>query len=254
VTQEPARAIETPTRPTPRSDVDFATFYERYGASLRRKHLLVVPPGLRGRLSFAAAALAGRVSPDRRLWTLPARSSLPREFIRLEPWEAEYLFLLARRANRGIVEIGRLRGGSTFLLACANKSVPIWSIDVTPQDDLTLRRLFKENNVGHNVDLLVGDSHVALFPAIDDFDLLFVDGDHSYTGCRADLDRFVSRLAPAGHLAVHDCYAGGSVHDAVLDYAAEVNLIPVRAPYIIGSHWHTDYGSIGHFIKAPPPS
>jgi predicted O-methyltransferase YrrM len=252
VTEAPLRAFETSRQPT-RSGLDFATFYERYGASLRRKHLVIVAPSRVGRLSLAVAALVGRIPLNKRHWTLPAQSRLPLEFIRLEPWEAEYLYLLARRATRGIVEIGRFRGGSTFLLACANNRVPIWSIDIAPQDDLALRRLLGENDLGQNVNLLVGDSHLKTFPVIGDFDLLFVDGDHSYAGCRADLDRFVPRLASAGHLAVHDCYAGGDVHDAVLDFAEGSDLVPVRSPYIINSHWHTGCGSIAHFTKSPDP-
>lgn len=229
--------------------LDFATFHHRFGASLRRKHLIVMPQDMTGRASLAAKLLLGRLPPNKRLWTLPSESRLPLEFIRLEPWEAEYLYMLAQRATRGIVEIGRLRGGSTFLLACANGKVPIWSIDIAPEDDRGLLRLFAEHDVGENVELLVGDSHADSFPRLDDFDLLFIDGDHSYAGCRADLEAFVPRLATLGHLVVHDCYAGGRVQEAVIDFTTDTGLVTVRSPYIVNSHWQTSYGSIAHFVN-----
>src|SRR5437764_11920872 len=143
-----------------RSDLpglSFAKFSQLYGGSFRTRHLLVVPPSVEGRIGLAARFLLGRVDPgDRRAYSPPAASCLPAEFIRLDPWEAEYLYFCAQRARLGIVEIGRFAGGSTFLLACANGNVPIWSIDLEPQDDARLRAFFAENHVGRNVELIVG--------------------------------------------------------------------------------------------------
>jgi predicted O-methyltransferase YrrM len=228
----------------------FSSFYERYGASCRTKHLLVLPPSVPGRLGFAARLLFGRLeTTNKRLYAPPARSSLPLEFIRLDPWEAEYLYLLAQTANRGIVEIGRFRGGSTFLLSCANRQVPIWSIDLHPADDELLELLFQKHRTGENVQLLVGDSHEDPFPDIGEFDLLFVDGDHTREGCLADLENFVPRLARGGHLVLHDCYAEFQVQQAVLEFARDTELEVIRSPYNINSHWHTSAGSIAHFAK-----
>jgi hypothetical protein len=230
--------------------ISYARFHAEYAAAFRRKHLLVVPDGRFSRLRLAARLLFGRTGATRRLYPLPSRSPLPRELIRLDPWEGEYLFLVAQLATRGIVEIGRFRGGSTFLLSCANREVPIWSIDTAPSDDEGLRQLFAENGTGENVELLVGDSHADAFPEIGDFDLLFIDGDHTREGCRADLESFVPDLATGGHLVVHDCYAEFQVQQAVLDYVDPSELTAVVGPYTTGSHWHAPTGSIGHFVKA----
>src|SRR5262249_19722872 len=232
--------------------LSFARFAQLYGGSFRTKHLVVVPATARGRLRLAARFLLGRLdTANKRAFSPPASSRLPADFIRLDPWEAEYLYSVAQRARRGLVEIGRFDGGSTFLLACANREAPIWSIDLEPRDDERLQRYFAENGVGANVELIVGDSHGGDFAEIGDFDLLFVDGDHSYAGAYADLESFVPRLADDGHLLLHDCYAEGTVQLAVLDFADRTDLTTVRSPDIPSSHWQTSYGSMAHFTKPP---
>ena len=226
-------------------------FVERYGGSFRTKNLLLVPDTLPRRLAFAARVVRGRQHLfNRRLHFLPGPSPLPREFIRLDPWEAEYLFLVASRARLGIVEIGRFQGGSTFLLACANRAVPIWSIDVDPRDDRALTAFFAQEEVGTNVHLLVGDSRNESFAEIGGFDVLFIDGDHSTEGCAEDLRRFSPRLAAGGHVLLHDSYPGTGVQEAAIAFASEAGVRTIRSPYIIASHWHTDYGSIAHFEKS----
>jgi predicted O-methyltransferase YrrM len=203
-------------------------FMTRFGASCRKKHLM---------------------PPDGRSYPVASESKLPKRVIRLDPWEAEYLFLVASLAHEGIVEIGRLHGGSTFLLSCANAEVPIWSIDLEPVSDDQLEGWFAQHGVGANVHLLVGDSHWEEFPEIGELDLVFVDGDHSYEGCRADLDSYFSKLAPGGHVLVHDCYDGCPVQRAVLDFVLDEEVEVVRSPYIPATHWHTDSGSLAHLRK-----
>jgi predicted O-methyltransferase YrrM len=230
--------------------MSFERFDALYGGSFRTKHLLLVPGTPAGRLGFAARFLLGRFDPhEQRTYSLSDTSSLPRDFVRLDPWEAEYLYRCAQEARLGIVEVGRFHGGSTFLLACANPDVPIWSVDVDPQDDARLRRLFAENRVGRNVELIVGDSQRDELPEIGTFDLLFVDGDHSYEGCLADLERLAPRLAPNGQIVLHDCYAESDVQRAVLDFAQSTELEVVRSPRIPRRHWFTPYGSMAHFTK-----
>jgi predicted O-methyltransferase YrrM len=226
-------------------------FMAQFGGSCRTKHLLLLPTRRRELARFVWGLLRGRtVTVNRRPFALPTVSGLPRELIRLDPWEAEYLFLVAARATRGIVEIGRLRGGSTFLLACANPRVPIWSIDVNPEHDDSLRRLFAEHDVGGNVELLVGDSHRGSFPELSEYDVLFIDGDHGYAACSADLANHFPGLAPGGHVVLHDSYEGNPVQHATVDFSERHEVETIRSPYIIGSHWHTSYGSMAHLRKA----
>lgn len=185
----------------------------------------------------------------KRRYRLPMPTRLPAEFIRLDPWEAEYLFMLASRARLGIVETGRFWGGSTFLMACAQEDVPIHSLDIAPQDDDRVRRLMGEHGVGHNVNLIVGDSQHVKYPEVGAVDLLFVDGDHSYEGCKADLENWYPSVVPGGHIVLHDSYFGVDVQTAAIDFFATRDVEIVRPPWINPIHWHNPTGSLAHFVK-----
>ena len=111
--------------------MEYDEFYRRFGGSYRRKHLMKIPARRLPRAWFALRFLFDR-DFGRTLgkipFVLPPESEIPLKFIRLDPWEGEYLFMMASRAKKRIVEIGRFYGGSSFLLACANPGVPIHSI------------------------------------------------------------------------------------------------------------------------------
>ena len=109
----------------------WSKFFQEYGAAFR---LVNVEKGYR----------KIPIPPPSAIFT---DHKLGEGFIQLCPWEGEYLFAAARRAKLGIVEVGQFKGGSTFLLAnAAPKSVPIYSIDLAPQDDEKLKRLFEATN------------------------------------------------------------------------------------------------------------
>ena len=61
---------------------DYHDFFEKYGASVRRKNIYQAPRG-----PFAIKTKRR----DRPVFSLPVNSALPLEFIRLCPWEMEFL-------------------------------------------------------------------------------------------------------------------------------------------------------------------
>ena len=216
----------------------YQAFLDRFGASVRTKNIL--QPG-----EDAPAKALRNMRPHR----LPAQSEIAPEFIRLDPWEAEYLFAVAARARQGIVETGRFHGGSSFVMACANDAVPIWSIDIDPQDDDGLRRVLEGAGVGGNVELIVGDSQRTRYDRIGDFDVLFVDGDHSYDGCMADLENWYPLLSAGGHVVIHDCYDGQPSMDATFDFFARHDATAVVPAFRGPHHWWHPAGSMGHYVK-----
>ncbi len=232
--------------------MEYAEFYRRFGGSYRRRHLMRIPARLGARWLWVLRALFQR-DFDRTLgkipFVLPPESELPLKFIRLDPWEGEYLFMMGSLARKRIVEVGRFNGGSSFLLACANPKAPIHSVDIAPQDDDRLRRCLANAGVGSNLELIVGDSQRDAYPEIHDVDLLFIDGDHSYEGCTRDLENWYPKLVPGGHVLLHDCYFGSEVLDSVVDFTAQHDVEVIRSPYQIASHWRSPPGSIAHFVK-----
>lgn len=202
-----------------------------------------------GSISDRVHAIRDAVRRDLRSLQLESPQYLPRTFVRLDPWEAEYLYGLASHIQLGCVEIGRLLGGSTFLLASAT-SKPIWSIDINPKNDDSLLNLLGLFGHGEKVQLIIGDSRVR-HENVGQFDLLFIDGDHSVEGCFADIMTWWPKLAPGGHMVFHDCYFGCGVQGAVMQFLrespdAEVIVGPIKP----ANHQWLDVGSLCHIRKS----
>jgi predicted O-methyltransferase YrrM len=149
--------------------------------------------------------------------------------------EAALLFRLVRDAGPAtIVEIGRFKGGSTLLMATAMASGSrLWSYDlhVAAREDLVgseldaeLEAALRRLGVDDGVELLVGDSRTVELPP-GPFDVLFIDGDHSYDGVKADFERWGPHVRDGGHLLFHDATDTGSygnVYPGVQRAVAEV--------------------------------
>lgn len=62
-------------------------------------------------------------------------------------------------------------------------------------------------------------------------DVLFIDGDHTYEGCKADIDNWYPQMAKGGVMLWHDCDATSpGVEKAVAEFAEEHNLEVFYAP------------------------
>ena len=176
-------------------------------------------------------------------------SIIPSNFIRQEPWEIEYLYMLSHYSKVGILETGRFNGGSTLISSLANNLVPIHSIDFDPKDDDYLNQLFLKLNVGKNVNLIIGDSQKTKYESIKDIDLLFVDADHSKEGCYNDMTNWWDNLVSGGSLILHDCYFGCEVQDAVLEFIDNYDVEVVISPYKSHEHRRYPQGSFCHLLK-----
>jgi predicted O-methyltransferase YrrM len=169
--------------------------------------------------------------------------------------EAALLFRLARDARSGpFAEIGRFKGGSTLVFAAAlPDGVELWSYDLHvalradmpgEQLDAELREALIRFGLEHKVHLVVADSHT-VDPPSEPLELLFIDGDHSYEGAKADFDRWQAFVRPGGHVLFHDAVdAGGygNVYPGVARLVAEIELGG-------GLSRQPGAGSIAHFVK-----
>lgn len=167
--------------------------------------------------------------------------------------EAALLYRLARDVREGpVAEIGRFKGGSTFIFAHALPAgIDLWSYDfhVALRPDMPGERLDEElraaldrYGVADKVHLLVADSRTAE-PPPGQLELLFIDGDHSYEGAKADLERWGAFVRPGGHVLLHDA----------VDTGGYGNHYPgvVRAVAEAGAEWERQAGagSIAHLVK-----
>jgi predicted O-methyltransferase YrrM len=170
--------------------------------------------------------------------------------------EAALLYRLARHVSpeAAVAEIGRFKGGSTLLLASALPAgAELWSYDLHvalredlsgPELDRDLSDALARFGLTERVHLLVADSRVA-DPPPRPCELVFVDGDHSYEGARADYERWREQVAPGGHLLFHDAVDTGGYgnhYPGVVRLMTEVSTDPEfeRQP---------DAGSIAHFVR-----
>jgi SAM-dependent methyltransferase len=169
--------------------------------------------------------------------------------------EAALLYRLARRVGAGrVVEIGRFKGGSTFLIAAAlDPGGQVWSYDVhVPSPGLDgaaldrgLLEALRRYGLEDRVRLIVGDSRTA-DPPPDRCDLVLVDGDHSYEGVRADWERWRELVRSGGHVLFHDAvdYGGfGTFCEGVGRLVAEIERSDADFSREPGA------GSIAHFVR-----
>jgi predicted O-methyltransferase YrrM len=185
-------------------------------------------------------------------------SSLNAGIARLAFDEAACLYGLVSDLDAPVVaEIGRFKGGSTLLLAAAaapRGRVYSYDLHVKMQAERSgesldddLRAALGRYGLAESVDIRVGDSRTAE-PPPSPCDVIFLDGDHSYEGVRADLEHWLQALAPDGHLLLHDAAAPrkySSAHEGVTRLVDELaREQPARLRQVATA------GSIVHYIRA----
>lgn len=133
--------------------------------------------------------------------------------------EAAFLWRHGRASSGGVaVEIGRFKGGATFLLAASLRPPSrLYSYDLgvklagEPDHrelDGKLTAALERAGLADRVTLVVGDSRT-VEPPPEPVDLILVDGDHSCAGVRADYEHWIDALAPGGSMLFHDAYDSG---------------------------------------------
>lgn len=138
-------------------------------------------------------------------------SNQNRGIIRQNFDEAALLWKAVASTSGPILEIGRRHGGTTVLLLSASASRTVTSIDIAPAHHPECDIFFEEikKTKPERLELLVADSRKKL-NYNKKFGLLFIDGDHSYEGVRADT------IAHWDALTDHDDSPALAVfHDAV---------------------------------------
>ncbi len=127
-------------------------------------------------------------------YTAPRMEQLPDEF----SWWVE--MLLKERVSR-VLTIGSFEGGVEWHLAREffeqNRKLEITAIEIAPHSELLQTFRDAEERFGQTLRLVVGDSTADSTKAqlADQYDAVFIDGDHSYKGCASDF-RLAKSLRP----------------------------------------------------------
>jgi predicted O-methyltransferase YrrM len=130
--------------------------------------------------------------------------------------ELEMLFELAHgcRPDARVLEIGSYLGASTCFLAAGLRGarasivcVDTWQNQTMPDGIRDTFAVFKTNVKAirhHLTPIRKSSSDVTPDELGGEFDLIFLDGDHSYKQARADFELVSSLMTPGGVLAFHD--------------------------------------------------
>jgi predicted O-methyltransferase YrrM len=157
--------------------------------------------------------------------------------------DKQLLYSLAALFRHGgtIVEIGSFTGGSACLFAKAAPGATIYCVDPWS------RRLSRFLNIDNVYELFL--ENTAKYPNIrplrglsEDIartfdlpvDLLFIDGDHSFSGVSTDLKCWCPKLAPESFMVCHDANREG-VRRAIIDYfgSFHVGITPFPSMYVV---------------------
>src|SRR5208282_3373796 len=146
----------------------------------------------------------------------------------LHALEGKFLYWLATQVPAGgqVVEVGSFKGKSSgFLAAGLTRGgnlacVDTWSNDAMPYDepdDSMSEFLGNMSRYRDCIDVCRGRSAEVAAGWSRPVDLLFIDGDHSYEGCSADLTSWLPYVRCGGWLAFHDSSVDG-VTGAIRDF------------------------------------
>jgi len=96
-------------------------------------------------------------------------------------------------------------GGSTLVMASALNKGKLYSLDIRPLNDETIRTYLRSMGLADRVELRVANSAEFRDARLTDIDLLFLDGNkEADAAIAADLTNFLPLLSSQGMLLMHD--------------------------------------------------
>jgi len=175
--------------------------------------------------------------------------------------EAAYIYrLVCSLSSARCLEIGRYRGGSTFLVAAGldegsrlisiDKHVKLETVSEGPRLDEQLAEALHRFGMRERVDLVVADS-VEVPSKPESFDLVLIDGDHSYLGVSSDYHHWKASVKIGGHLLFHD--AACSRPYATGDPDGPVRLVKEIESRDLQFRKVAEVASLVHFVRTDVP-
>lgn len=153
----------------------------------------------------------------------------------------------ARRPHRTVVEIGSLFGGTLWGWLHLPNADTVVSVDLVTDwapirdDVLAVRSSWADWPNADRLRVVEGNSQTqtAIDEAnVDSIDVLFIDGDHTYEGVKADFDLWSPLVNPGGVVAFHDTVPTEWAHEpGVVQFVNELK-------------WHHKLPSVEWFTPA----
>ncbi len=165
-------------------------------------------------------------------------------FTHLTSQERMMLYHFARHLKAGniICEIGSYLGASACFLAAGSSEVigepvAVHCVDTWDNKGMTegpknTWNEFKKNVAGYE-SLIITHRGKSVDVARDfkkQIDLLFLDGDHSYEGCRSDIESWFPHLKPGGLVIMHDYGWAEGVQQVVQEIISPLTIKEDRLP------------------------
>lgn len=112
-------------------------------------------------------------------------------------------YLLSNGPIKDYLEVGVAAGGTTYAVAKILKPERIVLVDDNRHPKAHVRPYILD---GIERKEIIGDSHNpdTVKRVRGQFDVLFIDGDHSYVGAKADFENFFPLVRAGGHIILHD--------------------------------------------------
>ena len=144
---------------------------------------------------------------------------------------------LIRKSLSNYLEIGCATGGSTFTFNYFFKFDNIALIDDNRHKRAALRKQILK---GIKYSEFIGDSHsIEAFKFVNNlrlrFDIMFIDGDHSYDGVKLDVQTYLPFLSRNGFLILHDTVACAGVKK-MFEEVKQYHNLKLVGEYISKSH------------------
>lgn len=157
----------------------------------------------------------------------------------ISPIEGSIISYFSSRCNVNscIVNIGCYRGRSIKYIVNGIRSFrkpTIYAIDLRIKDEI---KEYTKNNVLFLEGSSYSDEIVRCIP--NNLDFVFIDGDHTETGCSNDLNIYWKKLNPGGIIMIHDCYETGDgiYHQPEVKSACD-KFVKEHNNELVQDHWN----------------